>query len=181
LAATSGRIDTVLKGLDVIDQMLHELARGNAPLAGPVELGQLIRTLAEQASDDAQGLSDIRVPEETAALNRARQNTVSPGPIASRGAEVVENSLRIDALRLDVVMNQVGELVLLRNRLASAIGSLGKENEDMSRIAREMDLTVNDLQNTVMRLRIQPCKWRPGIVRKPSAKERISPASSRRF
>lgn len=28
----------------------------------------------------------------------------------------------------------------------------------MSRIAREMDLAVNDLQNTVMRLRMQPCK-----------------------
>ena len=66
--------------------------------------------------------------------------------------------MRIDALRLDAVMNQVGELVLLRNRLASAVGSLGKENEDMSRIAREMDLTVNDIQNTVMRLRMQPCK-----------------------
>jgi two-component system, chemotaxis family, sensor kinase CheA len=71
---------------------------------------------------------------------------------------MVENSLRIDALRLDAVMNQVGELVLLRNRLASAVSSLAKENEDMSRIAREMDLTVNDLQNTVMRLRMQPCK-----------------------
>ena len=28
----------------------------------------------------------------------------------------------------------------------------------MSRIAREMDLRVSDLQNTVMRLRMQPCR-----------------------
>jgi two-component system chemotaxis sensor kinase CheA len=55
-------------------------------------------------------------------------------------------------------MNQVGELVLLRNRLVSAAVSLSKENEDMDRIAREMDLTVNDIQNTLMRLRMQPCK-----------------------
>jgi two-component system, chemotaxis family, sensor kinase CheA len=55
-------------------------------------------------------------------------------------------------------MNQVGELVLLRNRLVSAVASLGKENDGMARIAREMDLTVNDIQNTVMRLRMQPCK-----------------------
>src|SRR5262249_24043810 len=31
---------------------------------------------------------------------------------------IAENSLRIDANRLDAVMNQVGELVLLRNRLS---------------------------------------------------------------
>ncbi|WP_237747390.1 chemotaxis protein CheA [Acidithiobacillus thiooxidans] len=66
--------------------------------------------------------------------------------------------MRVDAARLDAVMNQVGELVLLRNRLSSAIGSLGEENEDMLRIAREVDITVNDIQSTVMRLRMQPCK-----------------------
>ncbi len=38
------------------------------------------------------------------------------------------------------------------------MSGLGKENENMSRIAREMDLAVSDLQNTVMRLRMQPCK-----------------------
>ncbi len=70
----------------------------------------------------------------------------------------MENSLRVDANRLDAVMNQVGELVLLRNRLTSAVSGLGKENENMTRIAREVDLSVSDLQGTVMRLRMQPCK-----------------------
>jgi two-component system chemotaxis sensor kinase CheA len=55
-------------------------------------------------------------------------------------------------------MNQVGELVLLRNRLTAAVGALSKQDEAMFRIAREMDLRVSDLQNTVMRLRMQPCK-----------------------
>lgn len=72
--------------------------------------------------------------------------------------EVGESTLRVEAARLDAVMNQVGELVLLRNRFAAAVQELAQENEDMSRIAREMDLTVNDMQGTVMRLRMQPCK-----------------------
>jgi two-component system chemotaxis sensor kinase CheA len=55
-------------------------------------------------------------------------------------------------------MNQVGELVLLRNRLTSAVAGLSKEDENMARISREMDLRVSDLQNTVMRLRMQPCR-----------------------
>lgn len=66
--------------------------------------------------------------------------------------------LRVDTSRLDAVMNQVGELVLLRNRLTSALGGLSKEDETMMRIAREMDLRVSDLQNSVMNLRMQPCR-----------------------
>jgi two-component system chemotaxis sensor kinase CheA len=73
-------------------------------------------------------------------------------------SEVAESTLRVDSARLDAVMNQVGELVLLRNRFAAAVQDLTQENEEMSRIAREMDLTVNDMQSTVMRLRMQPCK-----------------------
>ena len=81
-----------------------------------------------------------------------------PARSSATAQEAAETTLRVDAARLDAVMNQVGELVLLRNRLSSAIGSLSEENEDMLRIAREVDLTVNDIQSTVMRLRMQPCK-----------------------
>ncbi|OIQ65424.1 chemotaxis protein CheA [mine drainage metagenome] len=55
-------------------------------------------------------------------------------------------------------MNQVGELVLLRNRLSAAVARLGQSDETLVRLARETDLTVNDLQGIVMRLRMQPCK-----------------------
>ena len=82
----------------------------------------------------------------------------SPPRSAPRPTEAVEGALRVEASRLDAVMNQVGELVLLRNRLTSAVGGLDKEDENMSRIAREMDLRVSDLQRTVMRLRMQPCR-----------------------
>lgn len=105
------------------------------------------------------------VTEETALASLMVQDQPKPVPITSKVAtlpdsppELAETTLRVDAVRLDAVMNQVGELVLLRNRLASAVGSLSEENENMARIAREMDLTVNDIQNTVMRLRMQPCK-----------------------
>jgi two-component system chemotaxis sensor kinase CheA len=108
---------------------------------------------------------NLPVTEETAVAPLTVQDQMEPVPTTSKTAarqdsppEVAETTLRVDAVRLDAVMNQVGELVLLRNRLASAVGGLSAENEDMARIAREMDLTVNDIQNTVMRLRMQPCK-----------------------
>ena len=91
-------------------------------------------------------------------IGASKQTPPAATHAISRGYDAVENSLRVDTVRLDAVMNQVGELVLLRNRLSSAVCGLGKENEIMSRIARELDLSVSDLQNTVMRLRMQPCK-----------------------
>ncbi|MGC8509207.1 MAG: chemotaxis protein CheA, partial [Thiomonas sp.] len=104
------------------------------------------------AGDPAQALPGAKAgPAPTAVAAPPKTGAVT-------APEAAETTLRVDAVRLDAVMNQVGELVLLRNRLASAVGSLGEENEDMARIAREMDLTVNDIQNTVMRLRMQPCK-----------------------
>ena len=82
----------------------------------------------------------------------------APAPRSGNGAPTEETSIRVDSNRLDQAMNQVGELVLLRNRLSAAVGRMAQEDETLARLARETDLAVNDLQNTVMRLRMQPCK-----------------------
>lgn len=111
----------------------------------------------QNAPEATQPPPGVGEPEYTPAEADASA-PAAPSRFAPRSAAAVESSLRVDADRLDAVMNQVGELVLLRNRLTSAVGALGKEDEDMTRIAREMDLRVSDLQRTVMRLRMQPCK-----------------------
>jgi two-component system, chemotaxis family, sensor kinase CheA len=157
LPVTSPRIDAILKGIDVIGGMFGELAQERLPGPGPAELGNTVKmlALAEAEAEVVAPLAGL-----SAAIAEAEAGVANTGlpRTASRGAEAVENSLRVDAHRLDAVMNQVGELVLLRNRLTSAVGGLGKEDENMSRIARELDLRVSDLQSTVMRLRMQPCK-----------------------
>lgn len=79
-------------------------------------------------------------------------------PAAAATLHPEETSIRVDSARLDLAMNQVGELVLLRNRLSAAVARMAQEDEALTRLARETDLAVNDLQNTVMRLRMQPCK-----------------------
>ncbi|WP_198924167.1 chemotaxis protein CheA [Acidithiobacillus caldus] len=104
----------------------------------------------------------------TTVLPGALPQATAPAPVTSVAAvkterpsstsETPESTLRVESARLDSVMNQVGELVLLRNRFLSAMQTTIGEHEDLARIAREMDLTVNDMQSTVMRLRMQPCK-----------------------
>ena len=102
-------------------------------------------------------------PHAPSATAAAGGGTGAPPPRAPAAAapgagDAPETTIRVDSARLDQAMNQVGELVLLRNRLSAAVSRIGQVDDAMARLAREMDLAVNDLQNTVMRLRMQPCK-----------------------
>lgn len=67
-----------------------------------------------------------------------------------------ETSVRVDTKRLDDIMNMVGELVLVRNRLVR----LGSEsnNEAISKAVSNLDVVTGDLQTSVMKTRMQPIK-----------------------
>lgn len=67
-----------------------------------------------------------------------------------------EASVRVDTKRLDDIMNMVGELVLVRNRL-NRIGS-GSEDEELQKAVANLDVVTGDLQTSVMQTRMQPIK-----------------------
>lgn len=67
-----------------------------------------------------------------------------------------ETTVRVDTARLDQIMNMVGELVLVRNRLLSL--GIAREDEDMSKALANLDLVTADLQGAVMKTRMQPIK-----------------------
>ncbi|MEQ6342100.1 MAG: chemotaxis protein CheA [Gammaproteobacteria bacterium] len=67
-----------------------------------------------------------------------------------------DTTVRVDTKRLDDIMNLVGELVLVRNRLATLKSSM--INEEMAQVVGNLDLVTSDLQNAVMKTRMQPIK-----------------------
>ena len=67
-----------------------------------------------------------------------------------------ETTVRVDTKRLDQIMNMVGELVLVRNRLTSL--GLTKEDEDLTKAVSNLDAVTTDLQGAVMKTRMQPIK-----------------------
>lgn len=67
-----------------------------------------------------------------------------------------ETTVRVDTKRLDEIMNMVGELVLVRNRLVSL--STNVSNESMSKAISNLDVVTADLQGAVMKTRMQPIK-----------------------
>jgi len=67
-----------------------------------------------------------------------------------------ETTVRVDTKRLDQIMNMVGELVLVRNRLTSL--GVTKDDEDLTKAVSNLDAVTTDLQGAVMKTRMQPIK-----------------------
>ena len=67
-----------------------------------------------------------------------------------------ENTVRVDTKRLDDIMNMVGELVLVRNRLVRL--GLRSADEDLAKAVANLDVVTGDLQTAVMKTRMQPIK-----------------------
>ncbi len=77
-------------------------------------------------------------------------------PVKKAPAPKGETTIRVETDVLDRIMNMVGELVLLRNRLATLEPTLG--NEEVSKTIGSLDLVTSDLQTAAMKTRMQPIK-----------------------
>lgn len=130
---------------------------------------------AQRAADEALEAAAVQALA-TAALadlstGREYQPTMAPAaaPLEEvgtlRGAS--ESSVRIDVDLLDRLMRQVGELVLVRNRLTRLAAE--SQDVDLTRSAQQLNLIASELQDGVMRTRMQPIEnvWAkmPRVVR----------------
>ncbi|WP_122740360.1 chemotaxis protein CheA [Pseudomonas viridiflava] len=92
-------------------------------------------------------------PAKAAAPAPAR----APAPTGEKPvATEAETTVRVDTARLDEIMNMVGELVLVRNRLVRL--GLNSGDEAMSKAVSNLDVVTADLQTAVMKTRMQPIK-----------------------
>ncbi|MDH5444595.1 MAG: chemotaxis protein CheA [Gammaproteobacteria bacterium] len=73
-----------------------------------------------------------------------------------KSAPQAETTVRVDTKRLDDIMNMVGELVLVRNRIDRLGSTIG--DEEMIKAVANLDLVTTDLQMSVMKTRMQPIK-----------------------
>ncbi len=94
---------------------------------------------------------------------RASDKPGYAGPVGRRESEKVrDNSIRVDTSRLDQVLNLSGEIGLTKNRLNSLrtdilAGQAGAETlQALDAAVGQLDLLVSDLQNAVMKTRMQP-------------------------
>ena len=105
-------------------------------------------------------------PEKVIAAAIGRRATDMPGvsgPVGRRDNERQrDNSIRVDTARLDQVLNLSGEIGLTKNRLNALRSDILSGHNDSETLhaldvaVSQLDLLVSDLQNAVMKTRMQP-------------------------
>lgn len=99
--------------------------------------------------------------EADPAPKAAKEKPVEKKPAAKPASKdapqpQAETTVRVDTKRLDDIMNLVGELVLVRNRMATL--EMSTHNEEFSTVVGNLDVVTADLQAAVMKTRMQPIK-----------------------
>ncbi|KGK41699.1 chemotaxis protein CheA [Nitrincola sp. A-D6] len=98
-------------------------------------------------------VAPVAVPEESVAKSA---ESAAARAMPAQQKPVQESNVRVDTALLDKIMNMVGELVLVRNRLVRLGGA--REDEEMAKALGTLDMVTADLQTSVMKTRMQPVK-----------------------
>ncbi|TVQ70679.1 MAG: chemotaxis protein CheA [Chromatiaceae bacterium] len=133
---------------DEFENLLDQLhGKGQAPQPQKPTGGQPVK----EKSQAAPAPSPAARP--ASAAEAAPPEAAAP---AQAKASPAETSVRVDTKRLDDIMNLVGELVLVRNRLATLRSRM--KDEQVSKAVTNLDVVTADLQAAVMKTRMQPIK-----------------------
>lgn len=147
---------------DLLDQ-LH--GKGKSP---KIEATPVKPSPAKAASKPAPAVPDneketakekekiVAAPPAKSAAPKPRPASPEPPKREAQTAAPAETTVRVDTQRLDDIMNMVGELVLVRNRLVRL--GLETSDEPMQKAVANLDVVTGDLQSAVMKTRMQPIK-----------------------
>lgn len=146
------------------EKLLDELhGKGNAPKAsGPSDSNENANVTSIEPEKTVAAKAEAPKPTPPApkvAAKAPAQKAPAKAPAkkaAATPAPQGETTVRVDTKRLDQIMNMVGELVLVRNRLTSL--GLVSDDEDLGKAVTNLDAVTTDLQGAVMQTRMQPIK-----------------------
>ncbi|AYH42891.1 chemotaxis protein CheA [Azoarcus sp. DN11] len=140
-------------------ELLHGIVTGVARVIPPVREAPSMAAVVPAAAP-------ARPAEEVIRNAVGRRATDKPGSQVSTGRREGEkqrdNSIRVDTTRLDQVLNLSGEIGLTKNRLNALRSDILSGRNDTETLhsldlaVSQLDLLVSDLQNAVMKTRMQP-------------------------
>jgi len=134
------------------DRLLDDMhGVGKGPTAGKVE-GEVVEAVKAPVVDEAKVVEQVEEKAPIKVVEPAKGKANMKAPVKA----AAETTVRVDTKRLDDIMNMVGELVLVRNRLSKLRS--GREDDEMSKAISNLDIVTADLQLAVMKTRMQPIK-----------------------
>ncbi|GGY21978.1 chemotaxis protein CheA [Paludibacterium paludis] len=141
---------------NTLHQAVSGAAPAPAPAAAPVATAPAPAAPAPAVHQEA---APAAAPSAPAA---APKQQVQSKPTGGGSGGGQENTIRIDTQRLDMVLNLSGEIGLTKNRLTTLRTEILQGNNDTNTLRSldesisQLDLLVSDLQNAVMKTRMQP-------------------------
>ncbi len=155
-------VDTPHAERAVSDVSDEELAALQAEIAIPVPL-----TAGQQNGLESEVVSKVPGPDGTLIEDR-RKAPEEPALVAGPDGVLIqerrkaprkeggESNLRVETQVLDDIMNMVGELVLVRNRLSNLIAE--SADEELTKAVTTLNLVTSQLQDSAMKTRMQPIR-----------------------
>jgi two-component system chemotaxis sensor kinase CheA len=143
---------------DEFESLLDEL-HGKGKFSGPAVVAEPVAApvAAAPAPAAAPQPAPVSAPvPKPVAAEVAAPKPAAPAAAGERPTSEAETTVRVDTARLDEIMNMVGELVLVRNRLVRL--GLNSGDEAMAKAVSNLDVVTADLQTSVMKTRMQPIK-----------------------
>ncbi|BBP63965.1 chemotaxis protein CheA [Pseudomonas sp. Cab53] len=134
-----------------------EVGTASATGAGAATAAPVAKAAPKPAAKAPEPKAETPAPAaKPAAAAAPAPARAASAPPAEKPASEAETTVRVDTARLDEIMNMVGELVLVRNRLVRL--GLNSQDEAMSKAVSNLDVVTADLQTAVMKTRMQPIK-----------------------
>ncbi|MBL4899270.1 MAG: chemotaxis protein CheA [Colwellia sp.] len=138
---------------DEFENLLDELhGKGNAPKPSVTPSTPVEKKSVPVAAKKTPVVKPVPKAAAKPASKATPANKKAHQPSVPQG----ETTVRVDTKRLDKIMNMVGELVLVRNRLTSL--GLISDDENLTKAVSNLDAVTTDLQGAVMKTRMQPIK-----------------------
>lgn len=144
--AKKAKHKTSANARDIRDTVETKTAETSAVTITSLEVKPIIKDIQPVP---AEILPDVPSVEHQTTDDTAKKDSKNVVP-------TMETTVRVDTNRLDQIMNMVGELVLVRNRLVKLKNHTN--NEDIIKTIGTLDLVTADLQVAVMKTRMQPIK-----------------------
>ncbi len=145
-------------------------AKDKSAAAKVKEPADAVAASSDNSSPNEQREEADEEPKVTRAVvssNNRNSNESGQGESTGGNASVSDSSVRIDVHLLDKLMNLVGELVLARNQILQF--SQGTDDAGMTAASQRLNLITTELQEGVMKTRMQPIRnaWSklPRVVR----------------
>jgi len=146
-----GDYSEIARDLDAIDATAKKGKKKPPPQPKSRAAKNVEQKPSPAPETSTQGLTE-EVTLETAKRDLGAEKTPTAGEVV--GPTVSESSLRVDISVLDRLMNLVGELVLARNQISQNLGN--DSNLALTTASQRLDSITGELQEAVMRARMQP-------------------------